>query len=97
MGKEARKSEYELKLYVSGAAPNSVRAINNLQEILEAHLPGRYNLSIIDVRQEPTVAQREQIVALPMLVKEQPSPKRSMIGDMSNTGKVLSGLGIENE
>lgn len=94
---EAQESEYELKLYVSGAAPNSVRAIHNLQELLKTHLSGRFTLNIVDVHQEPGIAQREQIVALPMLVKERPSPRRTMIGDMSNTEKVLIGLGIENE
>lgn len=97
MAKQATEREYELKLYVSGAAPNSVRAISNLQALLETHLPGRYTLTITDVRQEPSVAQREQIVALPMLVKEHPTPRRAMIGDMSNTEKVLAGLGIERE
>lgn len=97
MNEDAQVLEYELKLYVSGAAPNSVRAISNLQELLKIHLPGRFTLSIIDVHQEPAIAQREQIVALPMLVKEKPGPRRSMIGDMSNTEKVLAGLGIEKE
>ena len=97
MEKQTRKSKYELKLYVSGASPNSVRAINNLNQLLESHLSGNFTLTIIDVRQEPAVAQREQIIALPMLVREHPGPRRKMIGDMSNTQKVLAGLGIENE
>lgn len=94
---EAREFEYQLKLYVSGAAPNSVRAISNLQELLETHISGRFSLNIIDVHQEPAIAQREQIIALPMLVKEQPFPRKAMIGDMSDTKRVLVGLGIENE
>lgn len=95
--KEKDKPEYELKLFVSGAAPNSTRAITNLQEILEAHLPGRYSLTITDVRQETAVAEKEQIIALPLLIKLNPQPRRRMIGDMSNTEKVLAGLGITHE
>lgn len=91
------ESEYELKLFVSGASPNSARAISNLQELLEEHLPGRYTLTITDVRQDTAVAEQEQIIALPMLVKLNPQPKRKMIGDMSNKKKVLDGLGIINE
>lgn len=95
--KEKDELEYELKLFVSGAAPNSTRAITNLQEILETHLPGRYLLTITDVRQETAVAEREQIIALPLLIKLKPQPARRMIGDMSNTEKVLTGLGIMHE
>lgn len=95
--KEKDELEYELKLFVSGAAPNSTRAITNLQEILETHLPGRYSLTITDVRQETAVAEREQIIALPLLIKLKPQPARRMIGDMSNTEKVLTGLGIMHE
>lgn len=95
--KERDEQQYELKLFVSGAAPNSTRAITNLQEILETHLPGRYSLTITDVRQETAIAEREQIIALPLLIKENPQPRRRMIGDMSNIEKVLAGLGITHE
>lgn len=84
--------EYNLKLFVSGASPNSVRAINNIQRILEAHAPGRYSLQIIDVHQDKQVAQQEQIVALPLLIRRSPLPERRLIGDMSNEPKVLKGL-----
>ena len=93
--KEAsNRGEFVLTLFVSGASPNSVRAINNLQKILENHLRGRYQLSVIDVRQERGVAEKEQIIALPLLIKTSPQPKRRLIGDMSDTKKVLNGLGI---
>jgi circadian clock protein KaiB len=87
-------NEYVLKLYVSGASPNSLRAIDNLQQILETHLADRYNLTIIDVRQDAAVAEQQQIIALPMLIKVSPLPERRLIGDMSDLRKVLNGLGI---
>ena len=86
--------EYNLKLFVSGASPNSVRAINNIQRILEAHVPGKYSLQIIDVYQDRTVAQQEQIVALPLLIRRSPLPERRLIGDMSNELKVIKGLDL---
>lgn len=92
--KSSDKAEFILTLFVSGASPNSVRAINNLQRILESHLTGRYQLSVIDVRQERDVAEKEQIIALPLLIKKLPRPERRLIGDMSDTKKVLNGLGI---
>ena len=89
--------KYILKLFVSGASPNSVRAINNIKQILNTHLKGRYSLSIIDLHQDKTIAQEEQIVALPLLVKKFPLPERRLIGDMSNVEKVLRGLGSVTE
>jgi len=89
--------EYELKLFVSGASPNSVKAINNIQRIMELHASGNYNLQIIDVYQEKAVAQTEQIVALPMLIKKRPLPEQRLIGDMSNELKVVRGLGLKQD
>lgn len=86
--------EFVLTLFVSGASPNSVRAINNLEKILKNHVDGRYELNIVDVRQEKDTAEKEQIIALPLLIKRFPQPERRLIGDMSDTKKVLSGLGI---
>lgn len=91
--REDDKEKYILKLFVSGASRNSVRAINNLQQILNEHLKDRYSLSIIDLYQEEKLAHDEQIVALPLLVKKFPLPEKRLIGDMSNTEKVLKGLG----
>jgi len=85
---------YKLQLYVTGATPNSSRAIANLKHICEMHLKGKYELEIIDVYQQPLAAQNEQIVALPLLVKKSPLPERRLIGDMSDTEKVLRGLNI---
>jgi circadian clock protein KaiB len=87
--------EYVLKLFVSGASPNSVKAINNIQKILIAHLEGKYELDIIDIYQETNLAEKEQIIALPLLIKKFPLPERRLIGDMSNIKKVLDGLGVE--
>ena len=88
------KQVYVLKLFITGASPNSSRAIANLKAICETHLKGNYELEITDVYQQPLIAQREQIIALPMLIKESPMPVRRLIGDMSDTEKVLRGLGL---
>ncbi|OKS86567.1 circadian clock KaiB family protein [Mucilaginibacter polytrichastri] len=85
---------YELRLFVTGTSPTSVRAINNLHVILEQHLKGRYELEIIDVYQQPLLATSEDISAIPVLVKKAPSPVRRLVGDMSDTNKVLRGLGL---
>jgi len=85
---------YQLSLFITGASPNSVRAINNIKSICEEYLSGNYELKIIDVYQLPEVAQREQIIALPTLIKRGPAPERRLVGDMSDTNKVLRGLGI---
>ena len=87
-------AEYVLRLFVTGASPNSIRAISNLKEICEAHLQGRYLLEIIDVYQQPAMAKEQQIIALPLLIKKLPLPERRLIGDLSNTEKVLRGLGL---
>jgi circadian clock protein KaiB len=88
------KQVYVLRLFITGASPNSSRAIANLKAICEKHLKGNYELEITDVYQQPLIAQREQVIALPMLIKESPMPVRRLIGDMSDTEKVLRGLGL---
>lgn len=85
---------YQLSLFITGASPNSVRAINNIKAICEQYLAGDYELEIIDVYQIPEIAQREQIIAVPTLIKKGPAPERRLVGDMSDTAKVLRGLGI---
>ncbi len=86
--------EYILRLFVTGASPNSTRAITNLKDICEKHLKGNYTLEIIDVYQQPLIAENEQIIALPMLIKKSPGPERRLIGDMSDIEKVLRGLSV---
>jgi len=85
---------YLLRLFVTGASPNSSRAISNLKEICETYLKGKYDLEIIDVYQQPLMAESEQIIALPLLIKKHPSPERRLIGDMSDIEKVLKGLNL---
>jgi len=85
---------YVLRLFVTGASPNSIRAITNIKKICETHLKDNYELEIIDVYQQPTIAESEQIIALPLLIKKSPSPERRLIGDMRDTQRVLRGLGL---
>ena len=91
---EKRTFEYVLRLFITGATPNSIRAVTNIKQICEDHLKGRYSLEIIDVYQQRHIAEQEQLVALPLLVKKQPLPERRMIGDLSDSEKVLKGLGL---
>jgi circadian clock protein KaiB len=85
---------YNLRLFVAGTSAVSMRAINNLQEILEKHLKDQYYLEIIDVYQQPLLLQTEQIVAVPLLIKKEPAPKRLLVGDMSDVNRVLRGLSL---
>ena len=85
---------YFLKLFVTGASPNSIRAISNIKNICDSNLKDSYELEIIDVYQQPLMAEREQIIALPLLVKKYPLPERRLIGDLTDREKVLKGLGI---
>jgi circadian clock protein KaiB len=91
---ENETKEYVLRLFVTGASPNSIRAISNLKQICETYIKGKYLLEIIDVYQQKTIAEMEQIVALPLLIKIVPAPQRRLIGDLSDTNKVLRGLGL---
>ncbi|MDB5157492.1 MAG: circadian clock protein KaiB [Mucilaginibacter sp.] len=92
--KYKKDETYQLRLFITGASPNSTRAISNLKEICEKFLKGNYELEIIDVHQQPLIAQAEQIVALPLLIKKGPGAERRLIGDMSDREKVLRGLGL---
>ena len=85
---------YVLRLFIAGASVNSRHAVANLTELCEVHIGGRYSLDIIDIHQQKEVAELEQIIALPLLIKSLPLPERRLIGDMSDTKKVLKGLGI---
>jgi circadian clock protein KaiB len=89
-----KKKKFILKLFITGASPNSVRAIVNIKSICERYIAGNYSLEVIDVYQQPLVAQQEQIIALPMLIKFAPLPLKRLIGDMSNTNRVVTGLGL---
>ena len=95
-GDDTQAEAYVLRLFITGASPNSIRAVENLKVICEEHLPGRYELEIIDIHQQPELAEGEDVIALPLLIKKSPLPERRMIGDMSDTERVLKGLNLAN-
>lgn len=95
--KEMVQEKYVLRLYVTGLTPRSQRAIKNIKKICEEHLKGRYDLEVIDIYKHPALAQGEQIVAAPTLIKKLPLPLRSFIGDLSNTEKILFGMDLRHE
>jgi len=85
-------ARYILQLYVTGTTRNSERAIVNMRKICEDHLQGRYNLEIVAITRHPMLAEGEQIIAAPTLIKKLPLPLRRFIGDMSQTERILLGL-----
>ena len=85
---------YVLRLYTSGSTARSASAIRNLKRICETRLRGRYDLAVIDIYQQPGLAQDDQIIATPTLIKEQPAPRRILIGDFSRDERVLAGLSL---
>jgi circadian clock protein KaiB len=87
----------ELRLYVAGQTPKSLIALTNLKKICEEHLQGRYRLHVIDLVKTPQLAQDDQILAIPTLVRNLPQPIRKIIGDLSDTQRVLVGLDIRPE
>ena len=91
------KKEYILRLYVTGATPQSLKAITNLKKICEEHLKNRYTLEIIDIYQQPHLAEGDQIIAAPTLIKFLPIPLKKLIGDMSNKERVLLGLDLKSK
>lgn len=88
------KKHHILRLYVAGTSPQSVRAIANVKKICEENLHGQYELQVIDLYQQPQLAQGEQIIAAPTLIKKLPLPLRRIIGDMSSAERVLVGLDL---
>ena len=88
---------YVLRLYVTGMTPRSARAINNLRAICDEYLEGRYDLEVIDIYQQPVLASGEQIVAAPTLIKKLPAPLRKVIGDLSDSDRVLMGLDLQKK
>jgi circadian clock protein KaiB len=89
-----KSSNYVLRLFTTGTTPRSTRAIQNLHDICEALLKGRYRLEVIDIYQEPGRASEADIIAAPTLIKDQPLPTRRMVGDLSDRDKVVSNLAI---
>lgn len=88
------RARYKLRLYVAGVTPRSARAIANIKEICEEHLKGLYDLQVIDLYQQPLLAEGEQIIAVPTLIRKLPQPLRRIIGDLSDRERVLIGLDI---
>jgi circadian clock protein KaiB len=83
-----------LRLYVAGQTPKSMTAFANLKHICEEHLAGRYKIEVVDLLKNPTLARGDQILAIPTLVRKLPEPVRKIIGDLSNTERVLIGLDL---
>ncbi|HSS49125.1 MAG TPA: circadian clock protein KaiB [Thermoanaerobaculia bacterium] len=87
---------FELRLYVAGQTPKSVTALGNLKRMCEEHLAGKYRIEVIDLLENPQLARGDQILAIPTLVRRLPSPVRKIIGDLSNTERVLVGLDLRS-
>jgi circadian clock protein KaiB len=92
--KSAENERWELRLYVAGHTPTSLAAFANLKKICEEHLAGRYSIEVIDLLENPRLAKGEQIVAIPTLVRKLPPPVKQIIGDLTNTERVLVGLDL---
>lgn len=92
---EEDTSVWQLRLYVAGESPKSVEAYFNLKKLCEEHLPGRYEIEVIDLVEQPALARSHDIIAIPTLVRQLPHPLRKIIGDLSNTQGVLVGLQLE--
>jgi circadian clock protein KaiB len=88
------EEKWLLRLYVAGKTPKSVAALNNLEKYCETHLKGQYSIEVIDLLVQPQLAEGDQILAIPTLVRKMPEPIRKIIGDLSNEEKVLVGLDI---
>ena len=87
---------FELRLYVAGQTPKALRAFANLRKICDEHLAGRYSIEVIDLLEDPQLGRGDQILALPTLVRRLPSPIKKIIGDLSNTERVLVGLDLRH-
>jgi circadian clock protein KaiB len=85
---------WELRLYVAGPTPKSLTAFRNIERLCEEHLAGRYRIEVIDLTKNPQLAQSDQILAVPTLVRKRPAPMRKVIGTLSDTARVLSSLDL---
>jgi circadian clock protein KaiB len=92
--KKAKLDTMILRLYVAGQTPRSIAAFENLHKICEEHLAGRYKIQVVDLLENPTLSRGDQILAIPTLVRKLPAPVRRIIGDLSNTERVLIGLDL---
>ncbi len=87
---------YDLRLYLAGHSPKSVRAVENLRRTCEEYLPGRYRIELVDLLENPQLARGDEIIAVPTLVRKLPEPVRKIIGDLSDTEKLLVGLQLRS-
>jgi circadian clock protein KaiB len=92
--KKNKPETWNLRLYVAGQTPKSITAFANLKKICEEHLKGKYTIEVIDLMENPKLAKGDQILAIPTLVRKLPVPIRKIIGDLSNTERVLVGLNL---
>lgn len=86
---------WTLRLYVAGQTPRSLTAFSNLKRLCEAHIAGRYRIEVVDLMKDPELAQRDQIMAIPTLVRKLPEPIKRVIGDLSNVERVMIGIDLE--
>ena len=87
--------QYNLRLYIAGQTPKSIAALANLRRICDEHMKGQYEVEVIDLMESPHLAQKDQIVAIPTLIRQLPEPLKRIIGDLSNTERVLIGLDLQ--
>lgn len=92
--RRSRSALWELRLYVAGMTPTSIRAFENLKKLCEEHLQGVYSIQVIDLLERPKLAHGDQIIAVPTLVRRLPTPVKKIIGDLSNAERVLVGLDL---
>lgn len=88
--------QFSLRLYVAGQTPKSLTAFANLKRLCEEHLPGQYRIEVVDLVKNPHLAQADQIIALPTLVRRLPEPIKRLVGDLSNSERVILGMDIQN-
>ncbi|MHB8780674.1 MAG: circadian clock protein KaiB [Candidatus Geothermincolia bacterium] len=93
-GAKSSQETYQLRLYVAGETPKSMKAIKNLRRICETHLQGQYTIEVVDLTKNPKLAKGDQILAIPTLVRKLPEPVRKIIGDLSDEERVLVGLDV---
>ena len=93
--KQAAPRRYFLRLFVTGQTPRSLRSVDNLRRFCETHLPGCYDLEVIDIYQQPSMASENQIIAAPTLIKSLPLPLRRLVGDFSDRERVIVGLDLK--
>jgi len=97
VGSAAPEAEerWRLRLYVAGRSPKCVNALENLKRFCEEHMAGRYEIEVVDLLENPRLAKDDQIIAIPTLVRKLPAPLRKMVGDLSNTEKMLVGFDLK--